>query len=204
MGGPTIYVARHGERRDFVDPEWYMTAENPHDPPLTDTGKEQATELGQKLSSLNIRHVFASPFWRCVNTASNAAAAISPNLRVCIEPGLCEWLNAQWYSDTEGGPRWRTVESLASEFSNVESSYNSVFPMTFNFEGFPEPFEKVTTRCDKTYRAVLERFQTDGNILFVGHGSSVESMINVLVPEAPEEPITCVLCNSRYAIVHLG
>lgn len=197
MGSPTIYIARHGERRDFVDPEWYKTADNPHDPPLTDTGKEQAIELGQKLSSLNIKHVFASPFWRCVNTASNAAATISPNLQVCIEPGMCEWLNALWYHETERGPLWRTVESLAAEFSNVDSTYEPVFPMSFNFDGFPELYEKVKTRCDKTYRAVLERFQTEGNILFVGHGSSVESTINVLVPEAPEKLITCALCNSR-------
>lgn len=191
MGGPTLYIARHGERLDFVDRQWFKTAEKPHDPPLTDIGNEQATELGQKLSSLNITHIFASPFSRCVNTASNAAIAISPDLRVCIEPGMCEWLNAQWYAESKHGPIWRTAESLAAEYSNVDPTYEPVFPMSHNFDAFPESWDKVMSRCDKTYRAVSERFPTDGNILFVGHGSSVDALTTVLVPEVGDRKIPC-------------
>lgn len=184
MNKSTLYIARHGERLDFVDPEWYKKSKTPHDPPLTDIGKEQATELGRKLSGLSITHIFASPFYRCVNTACNAAAAISPDLRVFIEPGMCEWLNAEWYGDSEHGPIWRTVESLAAEFPTVDPSYEPVLPMSHNFDGYPESLEKLSIRCDKTYRAVLERFQPTGNVLFVGHGSSVEALTKVLVPEA--------------------
>eukprot|EP00177_Eucheuma_denticulatum_P003231 GFKZ01005840.1.p1 GENE.GFKZ01005840.1~~GFKZ01005840.1.p1 ORF type:complete len:230 (+),score=19.45 GFKZ01005840.1:964-1653(+) len=190
MASRKIYIARHGERLDFVDPSWFRKSSTPHDPPLTARGKQQATELGHKLASLDIKHVFASPFSRCVNTASNAATEISPDLKVNIEPGLCEWLNAVWYRHSEKGPIWRTVDSLAAEFSNVDASYTPVYPMSHNFDGFPESLEKLNRRCDKTYRAVLEMVEGDGNVLLVGHGTSVDSLIKILAPDAPDEPIT--------------
>lgn len=175
-----IYIARHGERLDFVDKEWYKTAELPDDSPLTALGNEQATELGQKLSTLDVKHVFSSPYSRCVNTASNAAKAISPDLRVNIEPGACEWLNAIWYAHTTHGPVWRDVESLGKEFTNVNRAYQPVFPMSHNFDGFPETGEDIKKRCAKTIRAILETVKSNGNILIVGHGSSVEGFIDVM------------------------
>ncbi|CDF33349.1 unnamed protein product [Chondrus crispus] len=189
MNNPKLYIARHGERLDFVDPKWYESAEKPHDPPLTHTGKEQAKELGIKLSECNITHIFTSPFSRCVNTASNAAASISPHTRIYIEPGMCEWLSADWYQESERGPVWRSVQSLAAEFSNIDADYEPVYPMSHNFDGFPESTKELASRCTKTYRSLLERFQTTGNILLVGHGSSVYSLIEVLVPGAPRKSV---------------
>jgi hypothetical protein len=92
--GPTIYLARHGERLDFVDPSWCDTAENPHDAPLTARGEQQARELGVRLRDCNIAHVFASPFSRVTCTAVRAAAELANPCRVKLESGNCEWLNA--------------------------------------------------------------------------------------------------------------
>lgn len=193
MSPRTIYIARHGERMDFVDPSWKKNSPTPHDPPLTGCGKDQASDLGKKLSSLNIKHVFASPFSRCVNTAINAAEAISPMLEVNVEPGLCEWLNAEWYRDSEHGPVWRTVGSLKQEFAGVNDSYEPVFPMSHNFDAFPESLGKLEARCEKTYKAILEKIDGDGNVLLVGHGSSVDSLIKVIAPGTDYQPITCTL-----------
>lgn len=191
MASRKIYIARHGERLDFVDPAWFSNSPTPHDPPLTSRGKQQATDLGKKLKTLNIKHVFTSPFQRCVNTASNAAAVISPDVKVHVEPGLCEWLSAVWYGDSEKGPIWSTLEKLAAEFPNVERAYKPVYSMSHNFDGFPESIEQLNRRCDKTYRTILEHVKGSGNVLLVGHGSSVESLIKTLVPSSPEEMITC-------------
>jgi broad specificity phosphatase PhoE len=35
----TVWVVRHGERRDSVDPNWETDADRVHDPPLTDLGR---------------------------------------------------------------------------------------------------------------------------------------------------------------------
>jgi hypothetical protein len=37
-----VWIARHGNRLDFVNPEWFNTAERPYDPPLSEDGIEQA------------------------------------------------------------------------------------------------------------------------------------------------------------------
>ncbi|NEO28838.1 MAG: histidine phosphatase family protein, partial [Kamptonema sp. SIO4C4] len=45
----TIWIARHGNRFDFVYPEWFNTAPRRYDPPLSEDGVIQAQELGQRL-----------------------------------------------------------------------------------------------------------------------------------------------------------
>lgn len=44
-----VWIARHGNRLDFVNPEWFNTAERPYDPPLSEDGIVQAKQLGQRL-----------------------------------------------------------------------------------------------------------------------------------------------------------
>ena len=43
-----LYVIRHGERLDNVDYDWKRTAERPYDPPLTDTGVEEAATAARE------------------------------------------------------------------------------------------------------------------------------------------------------------
>ena len=96
----TIWIARHGNRLDFVNPEWFNTAERPYDPPLSPDGIVQAQELGQRLVGERIRHIFASPFLRTVQTADRVAQIL--DLPIKIESGLGEWLNPDWMkSDPE-------------------------------------------------------------------------------------------------------
>jgi len=45
-----IFLARHGNRQDFVDPRWLDQAEEPYDPPLSADGVEQARGLGRRLA----------------------------------------------------------------------------------------------------------------------------------------------------------
>lgn len=186
-----VYIARHGERLDFVDRIWHETAANPYDPPLTANGKQQATELGLKLASLNISSVYSSPFTRCVNTASNAAAQISPGLKVQIEPGACEWLNGEWYADTEDGPGWRNVAELREEFGNVEVDYEPVYCKDYNKKGYPESMGELMERCKRTVLQILmNEGMGDGNVLLIGHGSSVKGFMGALV-DCVSENISC-------------
>ncbi|MGK7892391.1 MAG: histidine phosphatase family protein, partial [Xenococcus sp. (in: cyanobacteria)] len=34
----TVWIARHGNRLDFVNPEWFNTATRRYDPPLSEDG----------------------------------------------------------------------------------------------------------------------------------------------------------------------
>ncbi|CCQ68032.1 expressed protein [Crocosphaera watsonii WH 0402] len=60
---PTVWIARHGNRLDFVKPHWFNTAKRRYDPPLSEDGFVQAKQLGKRLQKENIGHIFASLFY---------------------------------------------------------------------------------------------------------------------------------------------
>ena len=97
----SVWIVRHGERIDVVEPEWLSTAERPHDPPLTEYGRQQAAVTGAHLAARGDRvdFVYTSPFLRCVQTAAAIAKHLDAPLRV--EPGLCEWLNGDWFESND-------------------------------------------------------------------------------------------------------
>lgn len=126
-----IVVARHGERLDYVTRDsggnWVATAhDRPFDTPLTIHGEEQGFRLGRHLvqelerkSLPPISEIYASPFFRCRQTAcaalrgirsgdanrttnneedtmkKNHSTAFIPGVRV--EEGLAESINESWY-----------------------------------------------------------------------------------------------------------
>ena len=51
-----IWIARHANRLDFVNPDWFLTAERRYDPPLSDDGIVQAQQLANRLKETNITH----------------------------------------------------------------------------------------------------------------------------------------------------
>lgn len=196
-----VYIVRHGERLDFVDPHWRSTATRPDDPPLTSCGERQAQDLGRRLRDLNIASVYTSSFARCVRTAVMAANEVDPSsfLKVRVEPGLCEWLNALWYQGTEKGPVWMPMDELKAGPGTVNGSckldaeYQPVRKMDFNFEGYPETWAQHLDRCASVVRHLLDNDSNDGNILLVGHGTSVAALFVALCPGQTINNVTCKL-----------
>ncbi len=176
----TIWIARHGNRLDFVNPEWFNTAERPYDPPLSKDGIIQAQELGQRLVGERIRHIFASPFLRTVQTADRVAQFL--DLPIKIEAGLSEWLNPDWMkSDPERLP----MAVLQEQFPRIDLSYTSrITPH------YPETSDRVIARTGEIARQLAAEFSDD--ILLVGHGASVEGAGWGLLDS--REPIKASLC----------
>eukprot|EP00897_Mesotaenium_endlicherianum_P010939 jgi/Mesen1/9874/ME000070S09153 len=73
-----VFVMRHAERRDFVEPTWALSTDRPWDPPLTDWGKWQAHQVGMRLKreGWNVTRIVCSPYLRCVETAAEVAMAL--------------------------------------------------------------------------------------------------------------------------------
>jgi broad specificity phosphatase PhoE len=105
----SVVVVRHGERLDYVlrdsGQNWIATSDRPWDPPLTDRGHEQAHALGNALPEIlralklpPIAAIYASPFWRCRQTAAGLIGHVQQeDLRVQVELGLAESMNENWY-----------------------------------------------------------------------------------------------------------
>ncbi len=179
----TVWIARHGNRLDFVNPEWFNTAERPYDPPLSKDGIVQAQQLGQRLVGENIAHIFASPFLRTVETANQIATTL--DLPIKIEAGLSEWLNPAWMPAM---PEKMPTAALAERFPRIDLSYSSrIVPE------YPETTAQVVLeRAGRTAKRLAAEFEYD--ILLVGHGASVLGGTMGLLGVTTEPKINAALC----------
>lgn len=178
----TVWIARHGNRLDFVQPEWFNTAARRYDPPLYDDGFIQAQELGQRLQGENITQIFASPFLRTIQTANEVAEIL--DLPIKLEAGLSEWHNPEWMTES---PEIHPREILSAKYPRIDWHYQSrIIPE------YPESKVDVTQRSGETINQLVAEFNDD--ILLVGHGASVYGATKGLVPETPtfKVPLCCL------------
>jgi len=185
----TVWIARHGNRQDFVDSSWHRTAERPFDPGLSPDGILQAKELGKRLRGEEIAHIFASPFLRTVETAHYVAEAL--DLSIKVESGLSEFLNPNWFFST---PERLTLDALFQLFPRVDRSYTSRVTAQF-----PETEQTAFLRAGKVAKQLAGEFPQ--NLLLVGHGASVLGATRGLLNRAVH--VSCPLCG-LFKLVRLG
>ncbi|MBN3947897.1 MAG: histidine phosphatase family protein [Nostoc sp.] len=179
-----VWIARHANRLDFVNPDWFLTAERRYDPPLSDDGRVQAQQLAKRLKRENIAHIFASPFLRTVQTANAVAEVL--NLPIKLEIGLSEWLNPAWMTEE---PERLSTPALAQLFPRIDTSYTSRIAAKY-----PETHEKVRERSGQTARCLATEFIPE-DILLVAHGASVLGAAMGLVGEIAKTEVKASLCS---------
>ncbi|MEH2307504.1 histidine phosphatase family protein [Nostoc sp.] len=179
-----VWIARHANRLDFVNPDWFLTAERRYDPPLSDDGMVQAQQLARRLKKENISHIFASPFLRTIQTANAVAELL--NLPIKLETGLSEWLNPAWMTEE---PERLSTPALAKLFPRIDSSYTSRIAAKY-----PETHEKVRERSGQTARCLATEFFPE-DILLVAHGASVLGGAMGLVGEIAKTEVKASLCS---------
>ena len=137
------WLVRHGET------EWARLGRHTGrtDIPLTETGREQALDLGRRLAGATFGLVLSSPLSRAAETADLAGFAD----RVVVDPDLREWD----YGAFEG----RLTAEIREDHPGW-SIWTGPWP-----EG--ETVEQVGARADR----VLARIRAaDGNVLVFSHG----------------------------------
>ncbi|MFM2060791.1 MAG: hypothetical protein RLZZ507_461 [Cyanobacteriota bacterium] len=179
-----IWIARHANRLDFVNPDWFLTAEKRYDPPLSDDGMVQAQQLAKRLKGEKIKHIFASPFLRTVQTANAIAQVL--NLEIKLETGLSEWLNPEWMTEA---PERLSTSDLAALFPRIDISYTSRIAAQY-----PETHEKVRQRSAQTARCLATEFWPN-DILLVAHGASVLGAAMGLVGDIAKTEVKATLCS---------
>ena len=169
MSKQTLWLCRHGNRIDFVDP----TQKGLVDPHLSEDGIVQAKQTGERLRGEGIRHVFSSPFYRAVETAHYIAEAL--DLPIKIEHGACEWMNAFWFATQ---PVYQTPEALRERFPRVDVAYKPlVLPC------HPETNPEMLARCAVTAKRLVEAFPED--MVIIGHGASVSGLAEGFLGRKP-------------------
>jgi broad specificity phosphatase PhoE len=181
-GADVVWLARHGNRQDFVDPAWRESAARPFDPGLSPDGIVQAQRLARRLGRERITHLFASPFLRTVETAHQVAEVL--DLPVFLEPGIAEWMNRAWFPVP---PEPLPAEALAERFPRVDPGYRPRFA-----PAYPETEEEALRRAGRTARALAGAF--GGALLLVGHGVSVAGAAGGLLGQEMGW-LECALCS---------
>lgn len=177
-----VYVVRHGQRRDSVDPDWEAVADRVHDPPLTELGRWAAWRVGHRFADAGVSFdaVYASPFVRTVETADEICRELETTFE--LESGLGEYRNPEWFDQDPGT---LPHERLRERFGTVRLGRNShVVP------GFPESHGEATARIAEAARLLADG--TEGSVLLVGHGVTVAGVIDRLV--GPAAPVEAPLC----------
>ncbi|MEM7554417.1 MAG: histidine phosphatase family protein [Cyanobacteria bacterium P01_A01_bin.84] len=182
--GQIIWIARHANRLDFVNPDWFLTAQRRYDPPLSEDGFQQAQLLAKRLYGKNITHIFASPFLRTIQTAHAIADVL--DLPIYLETGLSEWLNPKWMSEE---PQKHTLEELTLVYPRIDPSYTPRIAAKY-----PETKSQVRKRSGQTARC-LARECSPNDILLVGHGASVMGAAMGLVGKIAEKKVKASLCS---------
>ncbi len=170
----TVWIARHGNRLDFVNPNWFNTAKRRYDPPLSEDGFIQAKQLGKHLKKENISHIFASPFLRTIQTASEVAKIL--DLPIKLEAGIGEWHNPHWMSEH---PETHPQEILEKDYPNIDWNYSS-----YLVPKYPEMEVTMMARMATVIEKIVKDYSQE--ILLVGHGASVIGLTEGLTKETPK------------------
>ncbi len=181
--GQTIWIARHGNRLDFVNPEWIKTAKRFYDSPLSEDGIVQAQILGQYLKGKGIAHIFASPFRRTLETAHYIAELL--DLSVKVESGLSEFLFPLWMPSIA---QQFSISELAMNFPRIDLSYTSRVTAKY-----PEiTWQQLTERASKTVKSLAVEFPE--TMLMVGHEASIVGAIQGLVGSKAKVNASILCC----------
>ena len=183
-----VWLARHGNRQDFADPDWAATAERPHDPGLSPDGAAQARRLGRRVATLEVDRIVASPFLRAVQTAHHVAEATDH--AVTLEPGLGEWYNPDWF---DAAPTPLPASTLRDRFDHVVPG-----PEPCRAPSYPESKHESLARIGATGQCLAARFDGE-ELLLVGHGITVQGILHGLIgadvpaPGCPLASLTTVV-----------
>ena len=174
-----IWLIRHGLRLDVHDPNWLKTTDRPHDTPLSPDGLIQAEEVGRRLASENIRHLYASPFLRAMQTADRIARTLA--LPMKVEHGLCEAYYSRWFPVL---PTFPSLAEYAPQFPHIDHAYASAVR-----PNYPESDAELRLRTSQAIRAISS--STTENIAIVSHGGAITSLCAGLLERGSSVHAAC-------------
>ncbi|XP_030433031.1 ubiquitin-associated and SH3 domain-containing protein A [Gopherus evgoodei] len=196
-----LLVMRHGERVDHVfGKSWIqqcLTADGKYhradlnfpanlpkrrdgikhfeyDPPLSCCGVFQSRLVGEALLEKQeaVSHVYCSPALRCIQTAQHVLEGLKleQKIKIRVEPGLFEWM--KWEAN-KIIPSFMALTELTEATYNIDPSYRCTFPLSSLVPS--ESYEEYVSRCSAVVKQIVSDCTSNGIILIVGHGSSLDS-----------------------------
>lgn len=180
-----LYLARHGESEGNVKRLFYGVT----DLALTERGRAQARELGEKLAGIHIDRCFVSPLSRADETARLALAGRDVPIvtrRELIEQDMGDFEN-------------KGYEQLLAEYPGL------VQGMLADWSLFPPPggesFEQVSARTRSLLDEVLAENE---DTLLVGHNGALATLIIQLLDMQPRAVTHIWMLHGCYTSVDIS
>jgi broad specificity phosphatase PhoE len=154
----TLFVARHGQTDWNLEHRWQGHA----DPPLNETGRKQAAELGEALVDTSVETVFSSDLRRAAETAEIAGARLG--IPVELDTRLREVDVGEWSGLTSDEVEERYPEGYRRRRAGL----------TGWVEG-----EELAAMGARVVAALLEIADRDpdGRVLVVTHGGPIRATL---------------------------
>lgn len=177
-----IYLVRHGETVWNVE----NRIQGHLDSPVTGQGTRQITALCRELTDKSIDLVVASPLGRSVTAAGQIASWLDSPLE--LDPAFVE----RHFGDLEGKRIDELTEKERTHAAMVLSGTPGIRPQ--NGETPEEATRRVLT-------ALSDLSVFKGNVCVVSHGHVIQSVINTLIDNNPENFDRYAHLNGAYSIL---
>lgn len=167
LGGMLLLV-RHAESEWNVLGKWTGRT----DVHLTEKGRQEAAQLGEIISDIELHHAYTSQQIRTVETLSHllerAGKSATPH-----EPSA--HLNERDYGEYTGLNKWEVLEQLGEDvFTKIRRSWDHPIPGG-------ETLQMVHARAVPFFAEhILPRLHRGENVLVVSHGNTIRSLIKHL------------------------
>ncbi len=166
-----VWFLRHGNKEWDEAPDSIKSLDYPLDSPLSEAGCQQMLEASDALVNQDIHHIVASPFLRTVHSACIVAERLA--LKVKIDFRLQEQFNE--YPDIVG----RFSDAYPAGIQAMLDGEYPIIKTLSTSDTDLKPWERAGIEIINIIRSL------SGNILFVGHGSTVTGGIWRLLNQTP-------------------
>ncbi|KNC99347.1 uncharacterized protein SPPG_05594 [Spizellomyces punctatus DAOM BR117] len=197
----TVYLIRHGERIDHIDPSWSCTASQPYDPPLSPGGIRQACRTGSHLSTRlvtsPIRYIFSSPFKRCIETAEEILHALTSHANRECRISTVPYVPAPSSSFlSKQSPQSPAPRSLSAPIFNIDNRlsewmspsyfshppYVSAHSSPYAAPSYPESYTQMASRFTDAFNEIVDcafgqMHDENGSIVIVTHGVGIKAIL---------------------------
>jgi len=163
-----VVLVRHGQS-EYNAKGWWTGWDNPS---LTDLGKEEAKQAGERLKDIKFNEAYVSALARAQQTLTIILQTIGqPTIPITINAAL----NERNYGDFTKKNKWDIQKEVGDEtFQKIRRSWD--FPLP-NGETLKDVYEREVPYFEKD---ILPKIKNGENIIIASSGNSLRALVKYL------------------------
>ena len=181
-----FYIVRHGQTLlNSLD-----RAQGWADSPLTETGKQMAADIGQKLEGIDFDAVYTSDMLRAVQTAEMILeAGGKSDVPIEKDARLREWCLGCMEAENNAVFVKNVSDWLGgiTSFAELNERISDVAAAIYEHDttGMAEPFQTIESRLKSVFADAVQKngMQESTDILIVTHAFAIKTIFHLFAPE---------------------